>query len=118
MADDVLENAAPAPDAGKAKREPPTIDLQANQVSEKGAEATVSDSKTEEPRPESEAEPEAPEQAAVEGESRESGSRRPSPWLVAPLSGLVAAAAVIAVGSFLGWPEVQSPPATPQVSPA
>jgi hypothetical protein len=32
------------------------------------------------------------------------------------LSGLVAAAVVLAVGSFLGWPEVQSPPAAPQVS--
>jgi hypothetical protein len=33
------------------------------------------------------------------------------------LSGLVAAAAVLAVGSFLGWPETPSPPATSQVSP-
>ena len=29
MADDVLEDAGPAPDAGKVKREPPTIDLEA-----------------------------------------------------------------------------------------
>jgi hypothetical protein len=126
MADDVLQDAAPAPDAGKVKREPPTIDLQATQVSEKGSEkgseTPVSDSKAEAPQPDSEAkssEPksEPPEQAAHEPTWREPKSRRASPWLVAPLSGLVAAAAVIAVGSFLGWPEVQSPPVTPQVSP-
>ena len=34
MADDVLEDAGPAPDAGKVKREPPTIDLEATKVSE------------------------------------------------------------------------------------
>ena len=38
MADDVLEDAGPAPDAGKAKREPPTIDLEATEVSETGSE--------------------------------------------------------------------------------
>ena len=114
MADDVLQDAAPAPDSGKVKRDPPTIDLQATQVSEKASdtvsEAPVSDGNAEAPpRPESEAE--APNQAPPEPKSR-----RASPWLVAPLSGLVAAAAVIAVGSFLGWPEVQSPPAASQVS--
>jgi hypothetical protein len=34
------------------------------------------------------------------------------------LSGVAAAAVVLAVGSFLGWPEVQSPPAAAQVSPS
>jgi hypothetical protein len=126
MADDVLQDDAPAPDAGKVKREPPTIDLRATQVSEKGSEkgseTPVSDSKAEAPQPDSEAKSseaksEPPKQAAPEPTPREPKSRRASPWLVAPLSGLVAAAAVIAVGSFLGWPEVQSPPVTPQVSP-
>ena len=55
MADDVLQDAAPAPDAGKVKREPPTIDLQASQVSEKDSEIQISDSKAEEPRPDSKA---------------------------------------------------------------
>jgi hypothetical protein len=123
MADDVLQDAAP--DAGKAKREPPTIDLEATQVSEKVSErASEKASETERAeasRPESETKPESPKQAepaSREPGPRESGSRRPSPWLVAPLSGLVAAAVVLAVGSFLGWPEVQSPPAAPQVSAA
>jgi hypothetical protein len=110
MADDVLQDAAPAPDAGKAKREPPTIDLEATQVSEKASQTEAAEGS----RPESETKPESPKQA--EPASRESGPRRGSPWLVAPLSGLVAAAVVLAVSSFLGWPEVQSPAAAPQVS--
>ncbi|MBV9457042.1 MAG: hypothetical protein JO141_05945 [Bradyrhizobium sp.] len=120
MADDVLQDAAPAPDAGKAKREPPTIDLEATQisekVSEKASETPASDSKAEASRPETEARSEPPKQA--ESAQREPESRRASPWLVAPLSGLVAAAVVLAVGAFLGWPETQAPPATPQVSPS
>ena len=116
MADDVLQDAAPSPDAGKVKREPPTIDLEATQVSEKAAETGTA----EPPRPDSDASSsqassEPPKQA--EPAPRGSGSRGASPWLVAPLSGLVAAAVVLAVGSFLGWPEVQSPPAPAQVSP-
>lgn len=120
MADDVLQDAAPSPDAGKVKREPPTIDLEATQVSEKASEKAAGTETAEPPRPDSEANSsqassEPPKQA--EPTPREPRSRGASPWLVAPLSGLVAAAVVLAVGSFLGWPEVQSPPATPQVSP-
>jgi hypothetical protein len=120
MADDVLQDAAPSPDAGKVKREPPTIDLEATQVSEKASEKAAATGTAEPPRPDSEANSsqassEPPKQA--EATPRESRSRGASPWLVAPLSGLVAAAVVLAVGSFLGWPEVQSPPAPPQVSP-
>ena len=118
MADDVLQDAAPAPDAGRAKREPPTIDLEATQVSEKVSEKASEkgpETAAEPTRPEPDANSEPPKQA--ENAPRESESRRASPWLVAPLSGLVAAAVVLAVGSFLGWPETPSPPATPQVSP-
>lgn len=122
MADDVLEDAAPAPDAGKVKREPPTIDLEATDVSEKTSDMPASGGKTDAAgdAPEagtSNAASEPPKSAAPAPDPRESRSRRASPWLVAPLSGLVAAAAVIAVGSLLGWPEAQ-PPATPQVSAA
>src|SRR5690349_9541007 len=114
MADDVLQDAAPSPDAGKVKREPPTIDLEATQVSEKASEKTAGTETAEPPHPDSEANSsqassEPPKQA--EPTPHESRSRGASPWLVAPLSGLVAAAVVLAVGSFLGWPEVQSPPA-------
>ncbi|MFK4562618.1 hypothetical protein ABIF95_005148 [Bradyrhizobium ottawaense] len=41
-----------------------------------------------------------------------------SPWVIAPFSGAVAAAVVIAVGWLLGWPAVQAPPAAPQVTSA
>lgn len=125
MADDVLQDAAPSPDAGKVKREPPTIDLEATQVSEKASDKAAGTEAAEPPRPDSEAnssqassEPlKQAEPTPRESKSRESRSRGASPWLVAPLSGLVAAAVVLAVGSFLGWPEVQSLPATPRVSP-
>ena len=43
-----------------------------------------------------------------------------SPWIVAPVSGAVAAALVIGVGSMLGWPAIQpaSAPPAPQLSAA
>jgi hypothetical protein len=105
MADDVLQDAAPAPDAGKVKREPPTIDLEATQVSDAKASESKASETPEPPRPEPE----------VKSEPK---SRPVSPWLIAPLSGAVAAALVIAVASVLGWPAVQSPPSAPQVSAA
>src|SRR6185437_7944290 len=40
-----------------------------------------------------------------------------SPWVIAPVSGAVAAALVIGVGWMLGWPPVQ-PNATPQITSA
>ncbi len=119
MADDVLEDAGPAPDAGKVKREPPTIDLEATKVTETGSvpgagEAKATEAKSAETKPAAEPRHEAepkPEPA------RPQSARSRSPWVVAPLSGAVAAALVIAVGSLLGWPAVQPPPA-PQVSAA
>lgn len=45
-------------------------------------------------------------------------SKPVSPWVIAPLSGAVAAALVIAVGWMLGWPQVQAPSAAPQVATA
>ena len=111
MADDVLEDAAPAPDAGKVKREPPTIDLEATQI----AETEIPEAETAEPpQAEADARPEPPKEAAAE----QGAPPRPiSPWVIAPFSGAVAAALVIAVGWLLGWPAVQSP-AAPQVSAA
>ena len=47
-------------------------------------------------------------------------SRPVSPWIVAPVSGAVAAALVIGVGWMLGWPAIQpaSAPPAPQLSAA
>jgi hypothetical protein len=118
---------ATPPDSGRARRAPPTIDLEASEVSaETRASATSVPpvSPKQEPEPAEAARPESQEEA-VQPESRESEpakaaapvARPVSPWVIAPLSGAVAAALVIGVGWMLGWPEVQpaTPPA-PQVS--
>ncbi|HLZ05396.1 MAG TPA: hypothetical protein VKR55_25010 [Bradyrhizobium sp.] len=113
MADDVLEDAGPAPDAGKVKREPPTIDLEATKVSEAAsAEAGPAQSA---PQPETGAPAEPPKDVSEETPTAEA-SAPISPWVIAPFSGAVAAALVIAVGWLLGWPAVQAPPAQPQVT--
>jgi len=106
MADDVLEGAGPAPDAGKVKREPPTIDLEATKVSEA---AKTTDSAADEPAA---SQPEPPRESA---ESGTESSRPISPWLTAPVSGVIGAAIVIAVSWLAGWPGQQTPPAAPQV---
>ncbi|MDA9449342.1 MULTISPECIES: COG4223 family protein [Bradyrhizobium] len=133
MADDKPEDSGLAPESGRAKRTPPTIDLEATEVSTQPQEAAV--------EPEAHLEPEraAHEQTRVEEakseeiESEETKSQpqseraeeQPSvasapmsPWVIAPFSGAVAAAVVIAVGWLLGWPAVQAPPAAPQVTSA
>lgn len=136
MADDKPEDAGLAPESGRAKRTPPTIDLEATEVStqpqdvagepeaqpsaerasaeQAGAEdAKVETAKVETAKVETDkAEPEHSEaQATV-------ASGAISPWVIAPFSGAVAAAVVIAVGWMLGWPAVQAPPAAPQVTSA
>jgi hypothetical protein len=102
MADDELKDAG-GPDNSRPKREPPTIDLEASEVSGE-TRATA------EARSEAHAEAAEPEQAAV------MPSKPISPWVIAPFSGAVAAALVIAVGWMLGWPKVEAPPAAPQVT--
>jgi hypothetical protein len=111
MVDDRPEDKEPALDSGRAKRAPPTIDLEASKVT------------TEPPNPESHgsenlAQPEpAPEQPSAA--TPPSPSASPSPWVVAVISGAVAAALVIGVGWILGWPAVPATaPAAPQVSAA
>lgn len=127
MADDKPEDAGLAPDSVRAKRTPPTIDLEATEVSTQPQEAAVEaetapaaeqaaheQAKVEE----TESEPEPQPGAAEEQPSVVPPSRPISPWVVAPFSGAVAAAVVIAVGWMLGWPAVQAPPAAPQVTSA
>ena len=125
MVDDRPEDTGSLPDSGRPKREPPTIDLKATDVSSEtkgSAEAA--------PEPVAEAAPEVAkasvERASVEEPSvekpavAEPPSRPVSPWIVAPVSGAVAAALVIGVGSMLGWPAIQpaSAPSAPQLSTA
>lgn len=85
MVDDNPEDTTPSPDSGRAKRAPPTIDLEASEVS-------------------------GETRNAGEHEQPERPSREPaapiSPWVIAALSGAVAASLVICVGWLLGWPAV------------
>ncbi|RXH00728.1 COG4223 family protein [Bradyrhizobium zhanjiangense] len=130
MVDDKPEDAGLAPDSGRAKRTPPTIDLEATEVStqppqaagEPEAQAAPERAETESSQSEqvksepADAEPERDEAPATVASAPVSPPI--SPWVVAPLSGAVAAAVVIAVGWMLGWPAVQAPPAAPQVTSA
>lgn len=125
MADDKPEDAGLAPESGRAKRTPPTIDLEATEVSTQPQDAAG------EPETSSASEHIEPEQAKSEqadaeparAEAQDAVAAAPasppvSPWVIAPFSGAVAAAVVIGVGWMLGWPAVQAPPAAPQVTSA
>jgi hypothetical protein len=131
MADDKPEDAGLAPEAGRAKRTPPTIDLEATEVStqprdvagEPEAQPSAGQPTAEQAGTEdAEVETAKVETAKVEPEHGEAqaavASGAISPWVIAPFSGAVAAAVVIAVGWALGWPAVQAPPAAPQVTSA
>ena len=100
MVEDRPEDTGSLPDSDRPKREPPTIDLKATEVTSETAPA--SDAAT-------------PEAASRGGFGSRDGFGSPvaapsapvSPWIVAPVSGAVAAALVIGVGWMLGWPAIQ-----------
>jgi hypothetical protein len=121
MVDDRLEDAGSLPESGRVKRAPPTIELDASEISSetKALPETPVESKSEtqpEPAsvPGSEPDNETPERPKAAASAPV--SRPISPWVVAPFSGAVAAALVIAVGWMLGWPPVLPPPTGPQAS--
>src|SRR5882672_11541884 len=104
MVDDRPEDTGSPPDSDRPKREPPTIDLKATEVTSETAPASDA----------------AAPEAAAEAPSAAPASPPPapvSPWIVAPISGAVAAALVIGIGWMLGWPAIQpaAPPA-PQLN--
>jgi hypothetical protein len=110
MVDDRPEDGAAA-EPGRPRREPPTIDLQATDVSESPQAEEAKETKeaghaAAEPTPEAAPEPSPPVSTPV------------SPWAIAPISGAVAAALVIGVGWVLGWPAVQAPAPAPQLNAA
>ena len=109
MVDNVPEEAEPAPDSDHAKRTPPTIDLEATEVSTEPP--AVADEAPPEP-PQPEPEPNKPE---PKPEEPVRAAAPVSPWVIGPFSGAAAAALVIAAGWMLGWPAVKVPPAAPQV---
>src|ERR1700694_882974 len=97
MVADGPKDTEPSPDSGRARRAPPTIDLEASEVSGETRNAGA------------DAEPEripAQPQAAI------------SPWGIAAFPGAFAASLVICVAWMLGWPAVPATPAPPQVSAA
>src|SRR5579872_6786369 len=123
MADDSQPDASSPADAGRTRRAPPTIDLEATDVTT-APKVEATEAVTEQgEKPQAEPEQPAEAQAAAEqapGGPADTGPPPPraaiSPWVIAPFSGAVAAALVIGVGWMLGWPAVQAPPAAPQVS--
>ena len=90
MADDSPEDLTPSPEPGRAKRAPPTIDLEASEIS------------SETRKPEADAEPVAPLREPARGAA--------SAGIIAAIAGAVAAALVIAVVWLAGWPGAAVPP--------
>ena len=130
MVDDSPEDTAPSPDAARPKRAPPTIELEASEVSGEtrsagGGEPPGSGSGTGPGSGSgtalgsaSGAGPESVPGQAPPAPVSERPSAPVSPWVIAVLSGAVAASLVIGVGWMLGWPAVPATPAPPQVSAA
>ena len=130
MADDSQQDASSPADAGRSRRAPPTIDLEATDVTTapkvQAAEAVAEQGESEpqgepashQPASDQPTEEHATAEQPADGPADTSAPPRStiSPWVIAPFSGAVAAALVIGVGWMLGWPAVQTPPAAPQVS--
>jgi hypothetical protein len=119
MVDDRPEDTGSPPDSGRPRREPPTIDLEATDVSSETQPAAAD--ATAEPAAEaaSASQDSPPDSAPVSASGSAPISAPISPWIVAPVSGAVAAALVIGVGWMLGWPAVQpASPAAPQLNAA
>ena len=115
MVDDRPEDTGSLPDSSRPKREPPTIDLEATEVSSETKSAAETS-----PEPVAEAAPEVAKASVEESPVEAPPSRPVSPWIIAPVSGAAAAALVIGVGWMLGWPAIQpaSAPPAPQLSAA
>ena len=98
MVDDRPEDTEPSPDSGRAKRAPPTIDLEATEMSGETRNAAAD--------------------AQPERSSEMAAATAISAWVIAAVSGAVAASLVICVAWILGWPAVPATPAAPQVNAA
>lgn len=107
MVDDRPDEVTPA-ESSRPKREGPTIDLKATDVSEPVTPAAREAGEAE-PAPHVAAEPAAGAEPSPAQPAPQPVSQPVSPWAIAPISGAVAAALVIGVGWVLGWPAVQAP---------
>ena len=111
MVDDRPEDTGSLPDSERPKRAPPTIELEATEISSETRAAAGDAPPEAAPAPEPSSPP--PDDPPVSAPA----VKPVSPWIVAPVSGAVAAALVIGVGWMLGWPPVQ-PASAPQPSAA
>ena len=115
MVDDRPEDKGALGESGRPKREPPTIELKATDVSDTpqdAKEAAPEEASLQAEDVASQVVPE-PVSATTEEPVAQPVSKPVSPWAIAPISGAVAAALVIAVGWALGWPTVQAPAVAP-----
>jgi hypothetical protein len=123
MVDDRPEDIGPSPDVGRAKRPPPTIDLEASEVSSEPRKAG-DDTRPEHVSQGSSSQESSSQQPPSQGPSSpQPSSREPaaapiSAWVVAIVSGAVAASLVIGVGWILGWPAIPATPAASQINSA
>ena len=108
MAEDRPEDLELPPDAGRAKRPPPTIDLEATEISGETRNAHA------------DAEAGADAGAGAAAEPGPSAQRPPvmSSAVVSAVSGACAAALVIAIAWRMGWPGQAAAPPAPAVSQA
>ena len=108
MAEDRPEEVELPPDPGRAKRAPPTIDLEATEISSKSRSAGA------------EAEPGADAGASANPEPEPSVQRRPmmSSAIISAVTGACAAALVIVAAWQMGWLGQAAPPPAPGVSQA
>jgi hypothetical protein len=98
MAEDRPEDIEPTADSGRAKRAPPTIDLEASEISGETQNAGV----------------DAPPEHAPHEQSVPRPSRAPVfTAIIAAIFGAGAAALVIAAAWIAGWPGEPAPPAVP-----
>jgi hypothetical protein len=122
MVEDKPEDIEPSPDSGRARRAPPTIDLEPSEVSSAtrnmAGEASPNAAQVEPAPAEATPPPEDPSATPVSTPISAPISPPISPWVIAPVSGAVAAALVIGVGWMLGWPPVQAPTAASSVNAA
>lgn len=121
MVDESVEDADSRQESGRARRAPPTIDLEAAKVTtatppeqpERADDGAEKIGATDEPpKPSSEEQPAAPSPPPSSAISPSI-----SPWVIAPFAGAVAAALVIGIGWMLGWPQVAAPSSAPRSAP-
>jgi hypothetical protein len=102
MAEDRPEELESPPDAGRARRAPPTIDLEATEISSETQPSGADAEPGVDPKP----------------SSRRDWRGAISPNVISAVSGACAAALVIGAAWLMGWPGEAAPPPAPAVSQA